>query len=77
MSYERFEKRNQLYKELISKSPVGEFGSDYQKESLQRSMSRAPCTRKPDTFERTVPAATLHRPPISRCRRPHNTQFSH
>jgi len=41
MSYERFEKRNQLYKELINKSPVGEFGSDYQKESLRRSMEQA------------------------------------
>ena len=41
MSYERFEKRNQLYNELINKSPVGEFGSDYQKESLKRSMEQA------------------------------------
>ncbi|HET9487830.1 MAG TPA: DUF1501 domain-containing protein [Chryseosolibacter sp.] len=41
MSYERFERRNQLYNELISKSPVGEFGSDYQKESLRRSMEQA------------------------------------
>ena len=41
MSYERFERRNQLYNELISKSPVGEFGSDYQKESLKRSMEQA------------------------------------
>ncbi|MEX2234211.1 MAG: DUF1501 domain-containing protein [Cyclobacteriaceae bacterium] len=41
MSYKRFERRNQLYNELISKSPVGEFGSDYQKESLRRSMEQA------------------------------------
>lgn len=41
MSYQRFERRNQLYNELISKSPMGEFGSDYQKESLRRSMEQA------------------------------------
>ncbi|GEO08443.1 DUF1501 domain-containing protein [Segetibacter aerophilus] len=41
MSYERFEKRNQLYKELVNQSPLGEYGSDYQKESLQRSMEQA------------------------------------
>lgn len=41
MSVARFEKRNQLYRELINNSPVGEFGSDYQKESLKRSMEQA------------------------------------
>lgn len=41
MSYQRFEKRNQLYRDLISKSPIGEFGSGYQKESLLRSMEQA------------------------------------
>ncbi|CAN5450347.1 DUF1501 domain-containing protein [soil metagenome] len=41
MNYSRFERRNQLYNELINKSPVGEFGSDYQKESLKRSMEQA------------------------------------
>lgn len=41
MSYKRFEKRNQLYNDLISKSPFGEFGSGYQKESLRRSMEQA------------------------------------
>lgn len=41
MSTTRFEKRNQLYNELINKSPLGEFGSDYQKESLKRSMEQA------------------------------------
>ena len=41
MSATRFEKRNQLYNDLISKSAAGEFGSDYQKESLRRSMEQA------------------------------------
>lgn len=41
MDARRFERRNQLYNELISDSPVGEFGSDYQKESLKRSMEQA------------------------------------
>lgn len=41
MSISRFEKRNQLYNELISNSAMGEFGSDYQKESLRRSMEQA------------------------------------
>jgi hypothetical protein len=41
MDVKRFERRNQLYNELISQSPVGEFGSDYQKESLKRSMEQA------------------------------------
>lgn len=41
MDSTRFEKRNQLYNELIAKSPMGEVGSDYQKESLRRSMEQA------------------------------------
>lgn len=41
MSISRFEKRNQLYNELMSNSAMGEFGSDYQKESLRRSMEQA------------------------------------
>ncbi len=41
MTASRFEKRNKLYNELISKSPLGEYGSDYQKESLRRSMEQA------------------------------------
>lgn len=41
MSPARFEKRNQAYKKLLAASPVGEFGSDYQKESLLRSMDNA------------------------------------
>jgi len=41
MSSSRFEKRNQLYNDLMSKGAMGEFGSDYQKESLRRSMEQA------------------------------------
>jgi uncharacterized protein DUF1501 len=41
MTAKRFERRNQLYNDLISKSPFGEYGSDYQKESLKRSMEQA------------------------------------
>lgn len=41
MSVKRFESRNKLYSELIKQSPLGEYGSDYQKESLQRSMEQA------------------------------------
>jgi len=41
MSSMRFEKRNKLYYDLISQSPMGEYGSDYQKESLKRSMEQA------------------------------------
>ena len=41
MDAKRFELRNKLYNDLISKSPVGELGSDYQKESLKRSMEQA------------------------------------
>lgn len=41
MDAKRFERRNQLYNELINKSVVGELGSDYQKESLKRSMEQA------------------------------------
>jgi hypothetical protein len=41
MTSSRFEKRNKLYHDLISNSPIGEFGSDYQKESLKRSMEQA------------------------------------
>lgn len=41
MSSGRFEKRNKLYHDLISQSPMGEYGSDYQKESLKRSMEQA------------------------------------
>jgi hypothetical protein len=41
MSSKRFEGRNKLYEELIKQSPLGEYGSDYQKESLKRSMEQA------------------------------------
>lgn len=41
MSSKRFEGRNKLYDELIKQSPLGEYGSDYQKESLKRSMEQA------------------------------------
>ena len=41
MDITRFEKRNQLYNELMNNSAMGEMGSDYQKESLRRSMEQA------------------------------------
>ncbi|MGV3772045.1 MAG: DUF1501 domain-containing protein [Verrucomicrobiales bacterium] len=41
MSPGRFADRQKFYKKLVSQSPVGEFGSDYQKESLLRSMDKA------------------------------------
>jgi hypothetical protein len=41
MSNKRFEARNQLYENLLKESAMGEFGSDYQKESLKRSMEQA------------------------------------
>jgi hypothetical protein len=41
MSTKRFEARNQLYEKLVQESAMGEFGSDYQKESLKRSMEQA------------------------------------
>lgn len=41
MSAGRFENRDRFYRKLLGKSPVKEFGSDYQKESLVRSMDNA------------------------------------
>lgn len=41
MSLSRFEARHKLYRELVDKNPVMEKGSDYQKESLIRSMERS------------------------------------
>ena len=41
MNLKRFESRNKLYKELVKKSPLGEYGSTYQQESHMRSMERA------------------------------------
>lgn len=37
----RFADRNKFYKSLLAASPVGEHGSDYQKESLLRSLDNA------------------------------------
>ena len=37
----RFADRNKLYQQLLNKSPIGEYGSDYQRESLLRSMDNA------------------------------------
>jgi len=41
MNMKRFESRNQLYNNLISESAHGEYGSDFQKESLKISMEQA------------------------------------
>ncbi|MFC3878695.1 DUF1501 domain-containing protein [Algoriphagus namhaensis] len=41
MDTKRFESRNKLYQDLISAGTMGEFGSDYHKESLKRSMEQA------------------------------------
>ncbi len=41
MSPGRFESREKFYKSLLEKNPVGKFGSDYQRESLLRSMDNA------------------------------------
>jgi hypothetical protein len=41
MSLKRFESRNKLYEKLVKESAMGDFGSDYQKESLKRSMEQA------------------------------------
>lgn len=41
MSIKRFEARYKLYKELANKSKVMESGSDYQRESLMRSMEQS------------------------------------
>jgi hypothetical protein len=41
MDSKRFEGRNKLYNELIDKSPVADIASDYQRESLRRSMEQA------------------------------------
>src|SRR5881409_2763730 len=38
MSPSRFADRNRFYKRMLEQSPIREFGSDYQKESLLRSM---------------------------------------
>lgn len=41
MSLKRFEARYKLYRELVSKSEVMQQGSDYQRESLMRSMEQS------------------------------------
>jgi hypothetical protein len=41
MSPSRFENRNDYYKRILAQSPINEFGSDYQKESLLRSVENA------------------------------------
>ena len=41
MSPSRFENRQTFYQRLLEKSPVGQLGSDFQKESLLRSMDNA------------------------------------
>src|SRR5690606_18687290 len=41
MSFSRFERRNQLYTDLLNQNAIGAYGSDYQKESFKRSMEQA------------------------------------
>jgi hypothetical protein len=41
MRADRFENRHKFYKKLVAQSPVGQLGSDYQKESLVRSLDDA------------------------------------
>jgi len=41
MSSSRFERREESYKKLLAQSPIGQNGSDYQKESLLRSLDNA------------------------------------
>jgi hypothetical protein len=41
MDNKRFKSRNKLYEELIAAGPMNDFGSDYQRESLKRSMEQA------------------------------------
>ena len=41
MSSDRFADRNRRYRQLLAASPIGQEGSDYQKESLLRSMDNA------------------------------------
>ena len=41
MSPGRFENRDKFYRKLVEKSPITQFGSDYQKESLARSLDNA------------------------------------
>ena len=40
MEPSRFERRHALYKDLVAQSPLGDHGSDYQKESMIQAMER-------------------------------------
>ncbi len=41
MSPARFENRDKFYRRLLDKSPIGQYGSDYQQQSLLRSLDNA------------------------------------
>ena len=41
MSPSRFENRNNFYRKLVEQTPAGQYGSDFQKESLLRSLDNA------------------------------------
>ncbi len=41
MSPARFENRDKFYRKLVKRSPIGEYGSDYQQQSLVRSLDNA------------------------------------
>jgi hypothetical protein len=41
MSPDRFENRDKFYRKLVEKSPIGQYGSDYQQQSLIRSLDNA------------------------------------
>lgn len=41
MSPSRFENRDKFYRKLVAESPIGQYGSDYQQQSLLRSMDNA------------------------------------
>jgi hypothetical protein len=41
MSPDRFEDRDKFYRKLVEKSPIGQYGSDYQQQSLIRSLDNA------------------------------------
>jgi Protein of unknown function (DUF1501) len=41
MSPSRFENRRKFYRKLVENSPINQYGSDYQKESLLRSLDNA------------------------------------
>ncbi|MCA9233176.1 MAG: DUF1501 domain-containing protein, partial [Planctomycetales bacterium] len=41
MTPSRFERRNKIYREMVQRSPVAEFASEYHQESMLRSMENA------------------------------------